>query len=612
MVRTSTAPRVERALVAACLLVAALAVSVLQPVGPASAAAVVPTAPTLPAAIEPLPAWQGVQLCDPVSRKGPLRLKALLAKTYGSTSFGITRACSGSTGTSEHHEGRALDWMISGKAQRANAAALLSWLSAKDTAGNTYAMARRMGLMYVIWDNKMFRFYDPARGWTEYSSCLTTLSSSYDTTCHRDHVHFSFTWDGAAGKTSFWSGTAVTAPSCPTTVTPAAAPAVPKAGLEFVALPPARVLDTLAGVGVTARCRLSQDSWSGENRRIDLQVAGQGGVPATGAVAATLSIQLRGPNAPTKLYVEPAGSPSPRLRASTTAMNVNGLGAVTVPLGSGGRVSLTLSTGSTDVTVDVLGYYTEPGSTTSTFHASDPARVLDTVASQAVLAPGESRTLDLDGKAGLPADGATAVAFAATASAASASGGVTVYGGADEAPPTTLLSVYAPAGRQRTNLVIAKVAPNGTVVLRNDSTGTRHLRLDVLGWWGASDLPGGSRYVPLAPKEVIDTTQNQGVTGPLSPKRAVTATLAGVAGVPATGVTAVALQATAIRPTADTVLLTWRSGASKPATRSASPRLGSDHTVFLIAPLAAGGASFINAAGNVDLRAYVVGYWYLP
>ena len=183
-----------------CLLVAALVGSLLQPVGAAAAAARVPATRSLPAAIEPFPAWQGVQLCDPTARSGPTKLKALLAATYGSTSFGITRSCSGSTGASEHNEGRALDWMISGSTQKANASAFLSWLFATDAVGNRYAMARRMGVMYVIWNNRMFRLYDTGRGWTEYGGCFSKPGSAYDNTCHRNHVHLSFTWDGAAAR----------------------------------------------------------------------------------------------------------------------------------------------------------------------------------------------------------------------------------------------------------------------------------------------------------------------------------------------------------------------------------------------------------------------------
>ena len=61
-------------------------------------------------------------------------------------------------------------------------------------------MARRFGIMYIIWNHKMWRAYDPGRGWAPYSGVSP----------HTDHIHFSFTWDGAYGRTSWWTGKALT------------------------------------------------------------------------------------------------------------------------------------------------------------------------------------------------------------------------------------------------------------------------------------------------------------------------------------------------------------------------------------------------------------------
>ncbi len=602
-----------RALVACCLLVSGLATTAILPAAAEAATGVpLPALPPLPKGIEPQPGYQGAQLCDPVARKGPKKLQALLTATYGTTAYGITRACSGAKGTSEHMEGRALDWMISGKAQRKDAKAFLGWLLAPDAAGHPRAIARRMGLMYIVWDNKMFRMYDPSRGWAEYNNCSSTLSAAYDTTCHRNHVHFSFTWDGAAAKTSFWSGKAVKAPNCARPGSVAGAPAVPKSGQEFVALPPARVLDTAAGVGVSARCRLSQDGYSGEGRRIDLQVTGVGGVPASDVSAVTLSLQVRSPNAPTKLLIEPTGSPWKRLRASTTGMEVDGLGVVTVPVGSNGRVSLTLSTGAADITADVLGYYRAPADGTLLFHPSDPERIVDTVASGDPLAPDEARVIDVAGLAGLPAAGIAAIAFTTTVSGGSSSGGLTVYGSDDPAPAADLTSIRAPAHSLQTNLVIARVSSAGTVTIRNDGTGTRNVRLDVAGWWAPSTTDGGSRFMLLKPRKVINTLNDKGVSGRLTLGRTVSADLAGVGGVPTDGVTAVAMQATMVGPTKGGALVAWRPGQPQPDTRAASPRKRSDHTAFVVAPLADGSTDLVASKGGFDLRAYYVGYWYQP
>ena len=183
--------------------------------GPAAAAAKspVPAVIALPADIEPLPTYQAPVACDPVAKAGPKDLKALLTKTYGKTSFGITRACSG-TPTSEHQEGRAVDWMFGGPVSKADANAFLAWLLGTDKQKYTVAMARRMGIMYIVWQDRIFRVYHPDIGWQPYLDCAKRQGKADDTYCHRNHVHFSFTWDGAMARTSYWSGTAVTVPDC--------------------------------------------------------------------------------------------------------------------------------------------------------------------------------------------------------------------------------------------------------------------------------------------------------------------------------------------------------------------------------------------------------------
>ncbi|WP_030172945.1 peptidoglycan-binding domain-containing protein [Spirillospora albida] len=166
---------------------------------PASAAPATPAVPAgLPAAIEAASGYLPQVACDPVTRPGAKALGDLLRTTYPGTSYGLGRSCV--DGTTEHSDGRAVDWMIDSAvpAQKAKAEAFLSWLLATDAKGNKYAMARRLGVMYLIWDKKIFGLYRPQDGWRPYACSGTTL-------CHQDHVHISLTWAGAMGRTSYWT-----------------------------------------------------------------------------------------------------------------------------------------------------------------------------------------------------------------------------------------------------------------------------------------------------------------------------------------------------------------------------------------------------------------------
>lgn len=159
-----------------------------------------PVAPLgLPAAVEPFAALDQQTRCDPTAKPGVLKFRKFVLSSYPDTSSdGIVRAC-GIGGTSEHKEGRAWDWAVSARNphQRAEAQALLSWLLAPDAEGRPAAMARRLGIMYIVWDRHMWRAYDARAGWQPYSRGEA----------HTDHVHFSFSRAGASGRTSFWRAT---------------------------------------------------------------------------------------------------------------------------------------------------------------------------------------------------------------------------------------------------------------------------------------------------------------------------------------------------------------------------------------------------------------------
>lgn len=176
---------------------------------PAAAAVRTPAVPAnLPAAIEGLSPYEPQVSCNPVAMPGAVALGDLLRATYPGTSYGVARACWSDGMTSEHYEGRAVDWMISLRdpAQAAEARAVLDWLLRPDAQGRPYANARRLGVMYLIWDDHIWGAYRASEGWRPYSTCAAHQERSSDTTCHRDHIHISLSWAGATGRTSFWTG----------------------------------------------------------------------------------------------------------------------------------------------------------------------------------------------------------------------------------------------------------------------------------------------------------------------------------------------------------------------------------------------------------------------
>ncbi|MGH2806791.1 MAG: hypothetical protein ACRDKT_05910, partial [Actinomycetota bacterium] len=152
--------------------------------------------------------YDGQRKCDPDAEPGVLAFRRIVLKRFPWTGpGGIGRACS-IGGQSEHKEGRAWDWMVRvgvGRERRA-AESIIKWLRREDAYGNDAAMARRLGIMYVIWNRK---FWSPSWGWSTY--CVQRKRGCVDPDDgdlkqpHTDHVHFSFTWAGARKQTTYWN-----------------------------------------------------------------------------------------------------------------------------------------------------------------------------------------------------------------------------------------------------------------------------------------------------------------------------------------------------------------------------------------------------------------------
>jgi hypothetical protein len=179
------------------LVAAAVAATVI--VSPTSATAA-PATPNFGPAIDAYAAYDGQRTCDATAKPGVVGYRDLLNATYGVHNSGIGRACNDG-GQSEHKEGRALDYAlnVNDAGQRAIANDILNWLLATDRHGNANANARRLGVMYLIWNRQIWYASNPGAGWQNYPC------SGDPSDCHTNHIHTSFSWAGALKQTSWWN-----------------------------------------------------------------------------------------------------------------------------------------------------------------------------------------------------------------------------------------------------------------------------------------------------------------------------------------------------------------------------------------------------------------------
>jgi putative cell wall-binding protein len=166
-----------------------------------------PPRPAFGPEIDPYAAYDGQDTCDSAAKPGMVGLRDLTLQAYPATgSSGISREC-GRGGRSEHKEGRAWDWRVNVTVPAEDAAAdeMLGWLLASDEHGNPHAFARRLGVMYMIWDRRIWGAYQPQDGWRPYTG----------DNAHTDHVHFSLSRAGGLAQTTWWTGAPAAPPASP-------------------------------------------------------------------------------------------------------------------------------------------------------------------------------------------------------------------------------------------------------------------------------------------------------------------------------------------------------------------------------------------------------------
>ncbi len=177
----------------------------------------------------------------------------------------------------------------------------------------------------------------------------------------------------------------------------------------------------------------------------------------------------------------------------------------------------------------------------SQFTPLDPRRIADTRdgtggVPRRKLAPGEAVKVQVAGVAGIPSSGCTAVVANVTAVDATSNMHFRIFPGSTARPRTANLN--GRPGRPVPNLVVMGVGNDGAVEVFN-SHGDTHLVVDVFGYYAESS---GARFQALQPARLFDTRDGRGVrAGKLRDLTPVDVQVAGRAGVPSSGATAVVM-----------------------------------------------------------------------
>src|SRR5207245_4650075 len=176
----------------------------------------------------------------------------------------------------------------------------------------------------------------------------------------------------------------------------------------YVAVSPARITDTRAGSG-----QANAGSALGAGSTLSVQVTGAGGVPATGVSGVVLNATVTNTSASSFLTAWATGGTMPVVSNLNWVAGWTVPNRVIVPVGTGGKVNFYNKFGSTDLVVDVDGYYTDATAAGKLFTPMTPNRVIDTRLQGGTLGAGQSSTYAVAGFAGVPS-GASGVIFNVT------------------------------------------------------------------------------------------------------------------------------------------------------------------------------------------------------
>lgn len=226
------------------------------------------------------------------------------------------------------------------------------------------------------------------------------------------------------------------------------------------------------------------------------------------------------------------------------------------------------------------------------------------------LAPGEIRTVQVAGRGSLPASGLSAVAVNVGVLSPARTGSITVFPGGTSWNGTGTISFRA--GMMVQSNLTAKLGSSGTLAFRNNTGAPLQVIADVSGYYLGGTPTVAGAFGALAPARMLDT--RSGIGGPataVAPGQVRTVAISGHGGVPASGVSAVAVNVGVLSPGRTGSITVFPGDTSWNGTGTISFPAGGTVQSNLTAKLGADGTlAFRNNTGlPLQLIADVAGYY---
>jgi uncharacterized repeat protein (TIGR03803 family) len=323
--------------------------------------------------------------------------------------------------------------------------------------------------------------------------------------------------------------------------------------LQFIPVTPCRVVDTrqangeFGGPAIVGGTSRSFPIPQNTTCNIPISAAAYS-LNVTVVPITTLGYLTIWPSGESRPVVSTMNSPDGRVKANA---------AIVPSGGNGGAVSVYV-TDTTNVILDIDGYFAPPGSGTFQFYPLTPCRIVDTRNNQdgGMLKAGVERDYTIPPTCAVPSS-ATAYSFNVTV--LPAAGGLdylTVWPKGKTQPVVSTLNDNT--GTVVANAAIVPAGSENATAFYAHSNST-NLLVDIDGYFAAPGTGGLSLY-PVAPCRVLDTRQNNGK--PFSGEK--TVNVEGSACAPPSNAAAYIFNATVVPPGSMPYLTLWPDGEQQP------------------------------------------------
>ncbi|MGA3212533.1 MAG: Ig-like domain repeat protein, partial [Terriglobales bacterium] len=371
--------------------------------------------------------------------------------------------------------------------------------------------------------------------------------------------------------------------------------------VQFFSVTPCRVVDTRKADGPFGGPELT----AGETRAFTIPAGPCTGIPAT-AAAYSLNVTVVPPGPLGYLSIWPSGEGQPVVSTLNSLDGRVKANAAIVPAGSSGAVSVYVNN-TTNVVLDIDGYFAAGGGSSLEFYPLTPCRVADTrktpdgpLAGPALVADAERDFPILSSACSIPS---TALAYSLNftvvpLATGAAVGYLTVWPQGQTKPLVSTLNDLT--GTIVANAALVPAGTDGGVAAY--ASNATNLVIDVNGYFAPAGT-GGLQLYALTPCRVLDTRKTTGnFTGEL------TVNVAGSTCAPSSADKAYVFNATAV-PAGDLGYLTlWPDGETQPVVSTLNAEDGAITSNMAIVPNT-DGSTDAYASGTTQLILDISAYF---